>query len=543
MYPTIHRLAACAAMRRSSTFKAVDRWYARFEHAPSRTSLEWQTCTKYLAAHHTCHPEPSQLTEQSTQDSASGGMLRRTVRFAMWASMSTQALAVMSLATSLVVARFISPSELGRYALVSSIVTLVGAASSLQAGGYYIITDNPSARLLRTGLTIELALSSTLWLIVAVGSSIYGVTSGDWGIVALLITASAVLLTNPFNSLRAWFNRNLKNRIPSLTLIVVGVISMAIKIILVVAGFGAWALVIGDVALSAIYGLVMFVSIPDARGFAFDRSLARKQIKFGLPALGIGMLNTGIVRAPDLIIAAMLGASDLGFYFLAARIPMQLNQLLISAGSAMFPAFSRFDKEKLTNAFKQATYFSALVFVVPLAVVIPFAEPIVTTVYGAKWAPSAQPTALLFLITAIGFVTWQYGNLLKSQNQLPKVLRISALQLGLVVVLCAGGASLDGLNGALIGLLLAALGLVTVKFETVRTVIDFHALPAIAPSLIALAVSLVCALGISQLAPTAVAIAVTTVAATIATAIALYITSRAMAIRVIRSILPERHAA
>jgi len=91
-------------------------------------------------------------------------MLRRTVRFAMWASMSTQALAVMSLATSLVVARFISPSELGRYALVSSIVTLVGAASSLQAGGYYIITDNPSARLLRTGLTIELALSSTLWL-------------------------------------------------------------------------------------------------------------------------------------------------------------------------------------------------------------------------------------------------------------------------------------------------------------------------------------------------------------------------------------------
>ena len=447
----------------------------------------------------------------------------------------------MAFITSVVVARFITPTELGHYALAGTIVTLVGAASSLQAGGYYVIADDPSPRLLRTGLTLELGLSATLWLLVVIGSCLWGSIGGDWTVPALLIGASTVLLINPFNSLRSWYARRLDFKVPATALIIASAITMAIKIGLVVAGFGAWALVIGDIALTAVYGAAMLITIPDARGFALDRALAKRQIDFGLPSLGIGLLNMGSQRAPDLIIAAMLGPAALGFYFLAARIPAQLYLLFVAIANALFPAYSRANPSQLKYAFNNVSYFAGMMFVVPLAILVPFTTWIITTVYGSKWEEAAIPSAILFTVTAVRFVMWQYGNLLKSQNRQRLVLWISTYTITLTVVACLVGVSLGGLVGATLGLLVVELALIPAKLKVIRSVVEFHAVRMIGPALLALAASLAVAYGLAGVLADPVAIALTAIASGAITLGAIYMTNRHAALRIVGAIMPGKH--
>src|SRR5437016_3445986 len=94
-------------------------------------------------------------------------LVRRTIRAGAWTFGATQLTAALSFATSVLIAHFVSPENLGRYALASGIAALVNIASTFQADVYYIVADHAPPRLLRTGITIEFILGAILWICIA----------------------------------------------------------------------------------------------------------------------------------------------------------------------------------------------------------------------------------------------------------------------------------------------------------------------------------------------------------------------------------------
>src|SRR5512132_2760627 len=96
----------------------------------------------------------SRLPVGSSEQPLAEGLLRKTVRSTIWTFGGQQATTVLALATSVAIGRLTDPSELGRYALASGIAQLISTASTLQAGGYYVVSPEADARLLRTGLTL-----------------------------------------------------------------------------------------------------------------------------------------------------------------------------------------------------------------------------------------------------------------------------------------------------------------------------------------------------------------------------------------------------
>lgn len=425
----------------------------------------------------------------SSDHGPSDGLLRKTVRGTVWTFSGQQATAILALATSVAIGRLIDPSQLGRYALASGIAALVSTASSLQAGGYYVVSPDADARLLRTGLTLELGLGGACFLLTAGAGLAYGALADDLAFTALLVASALVLLTNPFNSVDAWFARRFAYRNPTVARTTCLVLTALLKIGLLFGGLDAWALVIGDVAMSAAYGLVMLWLVPDARGLAFDREYARRQLHFGIPSLAVGMMSTATVRGQDFIVAGLIGTRSLGFYYLAARLPEQIYQLARSLSMALLPAFSRAEGDRLTRGYALVTRYSAFLILLPLALAVPLAEPVIRLLYGPRWAPAAAPLVLLMAAFSVRFVFWHLGNLLKSRDRVRDLTPVMLLQLVATLVACYVGARYFGLVGTAAAVLAVELLLVAPKVRLIRTVIPFDLRSVLAEPVAAFALS------------------------------------------------------
>jgi len=65
---------------------------------------------------------------------------------------------------------------------------------------------------------------------------------------------------------------------------------------------------------------------------------------------------------------------QLGFYYLAARLPSQIFQVWRTLSVVIAAAFSRADRGQLSRGLDLTTRFSAFLVGLPLAVVIPLAQ-------------------------------------------------------------------------------------------------------------------------------------------------------------------------
>ena len=404
-------------------------------------------------------------------------ILAPTARSAAWVSLALPITTAATFVGSILIARQMLPSELGTYALVAVVVALTAAGATLFGGNYYVISPHPSVPLLRTAVTLELIVGGTAWLLVAFAAAVYAAVGGQPRIGAFLAVEALVLplnaYGNPYGPLASSFKRDFAYRTPTLTYLAVMLASVATKVVLVTLGLGVWGLIAGDIVLAAGYGIVMLALVPAGRRLAFDRGLARKLRAFGVPSAATSVMGLASERGSELVVAVLVGAHALGIYFVAARIPAQLYQLGGSLSSPVLTAFSRSTHEQLARGFMLVTRFSAFFTLLPLAVVITLAEPLVTTFYGEQWAAAAAPLALLTAAVAVRLTFWHTANLLKSQGRVKEITLLTALQLVLVLTLSSIGAWKEGATGAAAAVLVVELVLVPPKIYLARTVVPF----------------------------------------------------------------------
>src|SRR4051812_39033228 len=120
-------------------------------------------------------------------------LLAQTTRSAAWTSAVLPVTALATFATSVVVAQHMSPGALGQYALVALIVALIAASASLVSGSYYVILPEPSVRVLRTAVTLELMIGVTAWLLVLAGAAAYAALGGEHEFAAFIVAEALIV--------------------------------------------------------------------------------------------------------------------------------------------------------------------------------------------------------------------------------------------------------------------------------------------------------------------------------------------------------------
>jgi O-antigen/teichoic acid export membrane protein len=173
-----------------------------------------------------------------------------------------------------------------------------------------------------------------------------------------------------------------------------------VGVVLAMAGFGAWALVGGQIAQALLRAGVLLRAAPpklrprpswvcfrDLMGFGMGLSAAR---------LGVILAN----QADNLVVGRWLGAVALGLYSRAYQLMSVPTSLLGDVfDKVLFPTMSRVqeDARRLTTAYLQGTAVVALV-TLPAGVVAAVVAPeLVTVAFGNKWEALVPPFQVLSL--------------------------------------------------------------------------------------------------------------------------------------------------
>jgi PST family polysaccharide transporter len=233
----------------------------------------------------------------------------------------------------------------------------------------------------------------------------------------------------------------------------------AVAISLALHGAGALSFAGGQVAGAVITGGFVLWSARIPWRLGFDRAIARRLMRFGLPlALALGV-EAILLNVDYVLIGRILGVTAVGFYLLAFNISSWAPSVI---GTAIrwvsVPSFSRLSEED--GALSPAVHKSITLLVtgvLPIGFITAVLAPtLIELLYGTKWAPAAPVLRFLVILGVARMLTQLAIDILTGAGATRTALW---LNLGWAVALVPAlviGTRIDGIRGAAIAHALVA---------------------------------------------------------------------------------------
>jgi PST family polysaccharide transporter len=204
-----------------------------------------------------------------------------------------------------------------------------------------------------------------------------------------------------------------------------------IAISLAVMGYGPWSLIIGQVGSKLVSVFVYWLVLPWRPSFIFVKEQFRRLMSYGMSSALINIVSAFQMNLDYLLISRFLGASALGVYTLAFRIPeIAILQLCSAISDVIFPVFTMLREEAaaLQKGFLQATQYT-LIIVVPLGAGLALvSQPLVLLLFSDKWIqaiPVMQAISIFCLARALPYFA---GVVYKAKAQQALLIKIIIIE-------------------------------------------------------------------------------------------------------------------
>jgi lipopolysaccharide exporter len=385
-----------------------------------------------------------------------------TVNAVAWQGLSFALGKVLVLVATIVLARVLGPEEFGLVGLALVFVGFVevmadfGIAQSLI---YY--RDSPRAA------DAALACTVVSGLLLAGGTALaapyLAQALGDPAITEFLRVLSLSFVLGSFGIVPdvllrrdLLFKRRLAVQLSS------SVTRGGVSIGLALAGAGAWSLVWGQIAAVTVTSVVAWSRVryrPDLRWWRIRWGDVRPLLAFGAPTAANGLLSTVILNVDYIIVSRALGATALGFYLLAFRLPeMVIVSVFQVLSQVAFPVFSRARKQpgRMRRGYLRMLRLQTTYGVVVGCVLAAAAPVLVPVVFGPGWEQSVFPLQALAIYAAFRSLGMGVVDVLKAMGRPSLALSMSVVRL-LVLVPALVLATHWGINGVAVAQVAVAL--------------------------------------------------------------------------------------
>jgi len=337
----------------------------------------------------------------------------RSLKGIFWATSESVGVAVISLASFVVLARLLSPRDFGVVALAGVFVYFCNLLTA------HSFTDALVQRPAIERDHIDTAFWSTLGialLLMAGCQAGAGVTArllGEPALAEVLPWLSLILPLGALSSVQmSLLRREMRFDAVARRMLFGRGLGAAMGIAAAVAGYGFWSLIVqqlvGQLAIAA-----AFATTPWRPRFRFSRRRFREMWAFGAQVSATQVVSGAAEQALNLLVGTLLGATALGLFTIACRAVQIIGSLVSSAVYHVgLSAFSKLqqDRHLVADAFLKATRLSCLVGF-PIAVGIMLVDrPLVLTAFGEKWQAAIPLLGTLALTLLPGF----YGIFLSS---------------------------------------------------------------------------------------------------------------------------------
>ena len=302
-------------------------------------------------------------------------------------------------------ARVLGPDEFGVFAIAT--VTMLAVLSFNELGVSLAIVRWPEdARgIAPTVNLISVASSALLTGLVVAVAPLLSTALGDVRATPVVqVMAVAILINGLVATPAAILQREFKQKERAIADQVNAWLGALVALVLALAGWGAMSLAIGRITGSLVSSVLLWRWSPIPYRFGWDRTVARKLMRFGVPLAASSIVVFGAGYADQVIVGSQLGALALGFYVLAFNLaswPLSIfSQPLRQVAPAVFSKLQQ-DNEGMVRNFTRTLAMLSAVAIPACLAISGAAEPVIEFIYGAKWRPAADVLVYLAILAAI----------------------------------------------------------------------------------------------------------------------------------------------
>jgi O-antigen/teichoic acid export membrane protein len=383
---------------------------------------------------------------------------------------------LLQLASAVVIARLLTPEEIGVFALAYAASAILTALRTFGVGNYLIREPQLNREKVRSAFAVMLAMSWSLGLVLFLGRHAIADLYGRPSIAEVMALLSISFAIAPFGEpAGALLTRDMRFRTLHNIGLTSAAVGTAVSIGLAFAGFSYMALAWGLLATSCLNTLLVMLCNPAYALLRPSLAYCRQITRFGgllsLTSL-IGAANTEGIR---FILGGFAGPASLAQFNRAAQVPNVFRQGVFQPiARVLTPAWSseiRNGRSIGPSAEKLVALNTVLVWPVFLALSF-VSVPFITLVFGENWGPAGEIFPWVLLSQGIMVALPQPEQVLVPHGKVGRVFRVRVVAAVVSVATGTYGASL-GLEAFAIARCVAAVFFLAVTFLAIRTYIDF----------------------------------------------------------------------
>lgn len=324
---------------------------------------------------------------------------------AAWSALSSLALRAGSFSVGIVLARLLTPDEFGVYAVALTVQAILMTVADFGLSAELIRSDQPERRA-PTVATLGVVFGTLLAVGMALMANPMAALLGSPDSANVIVILSLTLLLGgvgvvPYATLQRNFHQRALFGVAAIDFL----ISTAITITLVIAGWGVMSLAVGRIVAQVSSVVLQFMLSGVRPRFGVDWEIAASVLRFGVPVGMANALSWALLNIDNVVIARYAGPLALGFYVLAFNVSSwPMSAIGQAVRSVALPAFARISDRR--GDLSLASGFAvAWALALPAGVgLVAVAGPLIEFVYGPKWAPSIPILAALGLFGALRVV-------------------------------------------------------------------------------------------------------------------------------------------
>lgn len=308
----------------------------------------------------------------------------------------------------LVLARILSPAEIGTYSVAAFLMTLLHVFRDFGVARYVVQVHTLTPEKIRSALGVAFILAWTVALVLLGSSNVIANLYQTPAIREILIIMSASFAITPLGGLlTAIFRREMQLRKILVIKLSSALCHVSVAIFLALEGFGAVSLAWANFAGILVFGIVATMLRSPGTPLLPRFTEVREILSFGsISSLG-SLANVAGANAPDVVIGKIINLAAAG-YFSRGNGLVQLFKTLV-VGSVLPLILPHFAQLRRENGDQTKPYYSAVEHLTAFAwpffsVMALLALPVVRTLYGPQWDASVPIVQLLCVAGAISAV-------------------------------------------------------------------------------------------------------------------------------------------
>ncbi|MFB9378516.1 lipopolysaccharide biosynthesis protein [Kineococcus gynurae] len=369
-----------------------------------------------------------------------GASLRgRAATGVLWTALQTWSVRATTALAFIVISRQLQPAEFGLVALAMAVIAVLTLLSDTGMATYLIRTREIDERVRSTAFFTSMLFAFVLaGLLLLLAHPVSGLFGEDDLAPVLQVLSITLVITGLTSVPSALLKRRMEFRAIAVRTTSATLVGSVVAITLALLGAGAWALVVQAIVRAVVALALTWAAVRWRPHLVFDRHAAREMLTFGSKLLSIDLLIQVRDRGEEFILAAVAGATTLGFWSVATR----LIKIVQETGSSVVnqvatPAFAKLqdDRTRLYRAYETALFSAGAVMFPAMLFLAVTSKDLVPFLLGQQWATTAAVAQVTSLTAALAVFSYFDRSVFVAVGKLrPEIFLVSTIVATHVVV-------------------------------------------------------------------------------------------------------------